>query len=57
MTIISISEARQILGKRGKEMSDSEIQEIISIFQILADTWLDSHERSLFKGKTLKELT
>lgn len=54
--IMSLSEAREILGRVGESMTDLEIQQIVSVFQLLCDSWLDNRERNLFQGKTLKEL-
>ena len=53
---LSTEEARLILGKLGENMTDLQILNIISMFQILCEAWLDNYERKIFKGKTLREI-
>ncbi len=52
---MTICEARKILGDVAKDMSDDDIQKLISTFQILSESWLDQYEIKIF-GKTLKEI-
>lgn len=53
---ITIKEAREILGSVGESMSDVDIQNMISNFQVMCDIWLDNREKEIFDGKTLNEL-
>jgi len=53
---MTIKEARKVLGQRARGLSDHQVEDIIAQFQCLADGWLDSFERSIFKGKIVKEL-
>lgn len=52
----SMKQARIILAGLTKQFSNEELQEIISIFQYLTESWLDMYEREIFDGKTLQEL-
>lgn len=52
---ITIEKARQILGKNASTLTDSQIQDLISSFEFLADGWLDEFEIKLF-GKKLSEM-
>ena len=54
--MLSIEKARKVLGQRARGLSDHQVENIIAQFQFLADGWLDSFERSIFKGKIVKEL-
>ena len=47
--------ARKVLGKQAVNMTDDEVQKIISIFQTLCESWLDQYEINLL-GKRLKEI-
>ena len=54
--MMSVEKARKVLGQRARGLSDHQVEDIIVQFQCLADGWLDSFERSIFKGKIIKEL-
>ncbi len=47
---------RQLLGSRAQNLSDEEIETIISEFDYLINTWLDVFEKNIFQGMTLKEI-
>ncbi len=47
---------RKHLGEVGKDLSDVQVETIISEFQFLIDTWLDEYETEVFNGQTLKEV-
>lgn len=51
-----VNQAKSILGDIAKEFSTSELQDIVSEIQFLADSWLDNYEREIFDGLTLNEL-
>lgn len=51
-----VNQARSILGDIAKEFSVSELEDIVSEIQFLADSWLDNYEREIFDGLTLNEL-
>lgn len=52
----TVKQTRAILGGLTEKFSMDELQEVISLFQYLTDTWLDTYEREVFDGKTLQEL-
>lgn len=54
---MTLQEARKALGKTGEKMSDTEIEKLVVSMGYLIDGWLDTYERKVFKGKTIKELT
>lgn len=41
--ILTIKEARDLLGKKGSKYSDSELEEIINLFSLLADLIIDQY--------------
>lgn len=49
--------ARQILGENGKNITDEQLETFIAQLELLMNSWLDSYERQLFDGKTLREIT
>lgn len=49
--------ARQILGESGKYITDDQLETFIAQIELLMNSWLDSYERQLFDGKTLREIT
>lgn len=53
--LISVEEAKEILGKKGKGLSDSQIKEMLSKYQELVKWWLDVFEIKKF-GKPIREL-
>lgn len=52
---MTIEETRKMLPYT-KGMSDLEVQNIITTFELLAEGWLDTYERTVFNGKTINEL-
>lgn len=50
-----VQEAREILGESAKDLTDSQVYDLISEVQYLVDSWLEEYERSVFDGKTLDE--
>ena len=48
--------ARKTLKATADELSDCEIQTIISKLEFLAESFLDIQEKEIFQGKTLKQL-
>lgn len=51
-----IQEAREILGDSAKDLSDSEVYDLVNEVQFLVDSWLEEYERKVFDGKNLDEL-
>jgi hypothetical protein len=51
-----VARAKETLGELAKEFSAKEIKEIVTDIDCLVANWLDDFERSIFEGKTLKEL-
>jgi hypothetical protein len=51
-----LEKAREILGNTVKNLSDQELQKVITQFDHLLDMWMETYERSIFDGKTLDEL-
>ena len=51
-----VARMRTILGETAKELSDPQIEIIITEFQFLIDSWLDEYEKEVFGGLTLKEV-
>jgi len=56
MKDINLIKVRKTLGKTGEKLSDEEILELMTKFDYLADGFLDMYERSIFKGKRVKDL-
>lgn len=52
----NIIRARRILGETANEMSDEQIECLVTEFQFLINSWLDEFEKEVFSGKTLKEI-
>ena len=52
----TVQEARDILGESAKDLTDSEVYDMVNEVQYLVDTWLEEFERKTFDGKTLNEL-
>lgn len=52
----TVQEARDILGESAKDLSDSEVYNMVNEVQFLVDTWIEEFERKTFDGKTLNEL-
>lgn len=53
---ISVQEARQALGPEFASLSDSQINQIVENVQVLVRAWNDRYQKSIFKGKTAKEM-
>ena len=51
-----IKTAKQILGIVAWELSPEQLKDVSTETMFLCESWLDDYERSIFKGKTLKEL-
>lgn len=45
------------MGDEIKELSDENLEECLTEFQFLIDSWLDEFERAAYDGKTLREVT
>ncbi len=52
----AVHEARDILGESAKDLTDSDVYDLVNEVQHLVDTWLEEFERKSFDGKTLNEL-
>jgi len=52
----SVQEAREILGESADSLGDEELYELVTEMQFLVDVWVENYEKSVFDGKTLKEL-
>lgn len=48
--------AKDALGSLASQLSETEIQDLISEVEYLTETWLDEYERNIFGGLTLQEL-
>jgi hypothetical protein len=48
--------AKKILGDLSSSYSDEKLENLVTDFQFLADSWLDLFEKGIFEGKTIKEL-
>lgn len=53
---MTIQESRKLLGRLGETMSDREIEELTFLYESLASSWLDDYEKTVFQGKTIKQL-
>ena len=51
-----VQKAHQILGESAKDITDEQIESFVSKIDYLMNSWLDSFERQLFDGKTLREI-
>lgn len=51
-----LEEVRKILGEAVENLTDVELTEEITKFELLAESILDLGEKELFEGKTLPEL-
>ena len=52
-----VSKARQILGETANTLTDEELETFLAKLDYLTNNWLDSIEKLLFEGKTLREIT
>ncbi len=46
--LVSVKEAREVLGNKAKSMTDSQIKELLAKYQELAKWWLDEFEIKKF---------
>ncbi len=53
---ITVQKAREILGKSADSMSDEQIQNLLAKIDFLIKNWMKSYERTVFSGKTLKDV-
>jgi len=53
---MNIEKAKDILGKGATLISDREFQDIITKFEYLAESFLDTYEKKIYQGKTLEQL-
>ncbi len=51
-----MQKARGLLGKTDEKLSDDQLEVVVAQFKYLIGCWLDSYERELFDGKTLKDI-
>lgn len=51
-----IQKARRILGEVATEATDEKLEIFLTEAQYLLDTWLDTFERDIFDGLTLKQV-
>ncbi len=51
-----IAEAREILGDSVKDLTDSQVYDLVNEVQFLVDSWLEEFEKDVFDGKTLDEV-
>lgn len=52
----NVQVGRKVLGDLAKNLSTEEVRDIMTEVQYLVDSWLDDFERTIFDGKTLREL-
>ena len=55
--LTKVSKARQILGETANRLTDEELETFLAKLDYLTNNWLDSFEKLLFDGKTLREIT
>lgn len=51
-----LKKVKAILGDLSTTLTIDELYTMISEIQYLTTVWLDSYEKTLFKGKTLKDV-
>ena len=51
-----VNKARKILGETAVSLTDEKIENIVTDFEYLIDTWMDLFEKNVFGGQTLKEI-
>lgn len=49
--IVSVREARKILGKAAKQYTDEQIEEIVNLFAAMSDLAIDSYLEKKRQGK------
>ena len=55
--MISLEKAREVLGQKAKNMTDTQIADLLALYNHLANQCLDEIEKKIFGGKTVQELT
>jgi hypothetical protein len=53
--MITLQQAREVLGKEAENMTDQEVTNLNSMLEYLSRLWLDDYEKKVF-GKTIKML-
>ena len=51
-----LQKARRVLGGISSEVTDEQLEVFLTEVQFLLDSWLDSFERKMFNGITLKQI-
>lgn len=51
-----LQKARRVLGEISLEVTDEQLEVFLTGVQFLLDSWLDSFERKMFDGLTLKQI-
>lgn len=49
MGMVTIEEARAILGQDAESLADQELEDLMAKFEYLADCWLETYEKKAFK--------
>lgn len=52
-----INKVRQLLGEKAKDLSDDQLETFSAQLDYLLNCWLDTFEKQLFDGKTLREIS
>lgn len=52
----TIREARDILDESARNLTDTQVLDLVNEVQFLVESWLDEFERNTFNGNTLDEL-
>jgi len=52
---MTIEKAKEVLGKTGQKMTDSEIEKLVGSFQYLIDFFMEKQEIKIF-GSPLRKL-
>lgn len=55
--ILTIKEARELLGEKGSKYSDGDLEEIINLFSYLADLIIDQYLAQRAMDKEVEHLT
>lgn len=53
---ITLKEAKEALGTDGADLTDLEILNLVDNIQALVRSWSEDYQRTIFKGKTIKDL-
>lgn len=49
MGMVTIEEVRAILGQDAESLTDQELEDLMAKFEYLADCWLETYEKKVFK--------